>query len=139
MHTLLARPAYAAALGAVLVIAVALSVTLLSGGSGSVRQLQARVQHSSGRAELELRRGRGKLLVRGFPPPAPGHVYEVWLQRSDGRPAPTQTLFTVTGRGSADVGLPESLRGVRRILVTQEPAGGSVVSTHAPLIVAPVT
>jgi anti-sigma factor RsiW len=132
------RPVYAAAAGMLVVLAAVAAVAFLGGGSGATRTLQARVQGSPGRAVLQLSHGRSTLIVRQFPAPAPGHVYEVWLERAHGSPVPTQTLFSVTHGGAADVGLTESLTGVRQILVTQEPAGGSVVSTQRPLIVAPV-
>ena len=139
MSPLAGRPAYAAALGVLVAVAAALGVALLQGGSGGTRLLQARVQSPAGQAELQLSHGRGTLVVRHFPAPAPGHVYEVWLQRASGGPVPTRTLFSVTAHGAADIGLSDSLGGVSAILVTQEPAGGSVVSTQRPLIVAPVT
>lgn len=133
---LAARPAYAAALGVIVAVAAALAVALHRDGT---HVLQAKVDSSAGQAELQLSRGRGTLVVRHFPPPAPGHVYEVWLQRATGHPIPTRTLFSVTVGGAADIGLSGSLGGVRAVLVTEELAGGSVVSSHTPLIVAPVT
>ena len=38
----------------------------------------------------------------------------------------------------ADGGVPGDLHGVTKVLVTQEPAGGSLVPTSAPVIVAPL-
>jgi hypothetical protein len=60
----------------------------------------------------------------------------VWLKRGAAAPAPTPTLFSVTRAGAADVGVAGSLRGVTEVLVTPEPAGGSLVPTHTPVIVA---
>ena len=50
-------------------------------------------------------------------------------------PAPS-TLFAVTSRGTADLGLPGGLTGVTRVLVTLEPAAGSRAPTTRPVIVA---
>ena len=48
-------------------------------------------------------------------------------------------LFTVNAAGSADVPVRADLRGVRELLVTEEPAGGSQVPTSPPVIVAPAS
>jgi hypothetical protein len=63
----------------------------------------------------------------------------MWVQRGSAPPTPTGTLFSVNRAGSAAVGVPGSLHGVSRVMVTQEPAGGTLAPTSAPLIVAPVT
>jgi hypothetical protein len=70
-----------------------------------------------------------------MPQTAPDKVYEVWVKRS-GAPQPTDALFTVTGSGSATVGVPGSLGGVKEVMVTAEPLGGSKAPTSAPVIVA---
>jgi hypothetical protein len=62
-------------------------------------------------------------------------VYEVWIKRS-GAPQPTDALFTVTAQGDATVGVPGSLDGVKVIMVTSEPLGGSRVPTTSPVIIA---
>jgi hypothetical protein len=96
------------------------------------------IQASVGSAELRLTGNRGELIVHHLPAPAPGRIYEVWLQRGRRTPSPTSALFSVTAAGTGDVDVPGSLRGVNRVLVTQEPAGGSRVPSRAPVIVAPV-
>ena len=63
-----------------------------------------------------------------------GEIYELWLDRPGSPPQPTDALFTVTGAGSADVQIPDSLRGVRSVLVTAEPLGGSSSPTSAPVL-----
>ena len=75
-----------------------------------------------------------------MPQSAPGHVYEVWLKRSaSGKALPTDALFTVAAGGAASVGVPGSVDGVREIMVTSEPLGGSRVPTLPVLIVARVS
>jgi hypothetical protein len=70
-----------------------------------------------------------------MPQSPPNHVYEVWIKRG-GAPQPTDALFTVSSAGNATVGVPGSVAGVKEILVTAEPTGGSKVPTSTPVIVA---
>ena len=62
-----------------------------------------------------------------------------WTTRSPRPPAPTGTLFSVNAGGRATVGVPGSVNGLSAVMVTQEPAGGTLAPTSAPVIVAPVT
>jgi len=133
--SLIPRPALAAAsLAAAAVIAIVVIATA-SGGSGA-RLLNASVVGLPGSAQVRVAHGRAELIVRDFPSPPAGHIYEVWLERGSAPPAPTNTLFSVNSAGTADVGVSGSLRGVSAVLVTPEPNGGSPVPTHAPVIVA---
>jgi anti-sigma-K factor RskA len=134
-----AMPRAAAAIGVAVAAAVAVigGVELSSGGSGS-RVIQARVIGIPGTAQLRLSGGHAELIVRHLAPPPAGRIYEVWLQRR-GALSPTRALFSVTANGAGDVGVPGALRGVSAVLVTQEPDGGSLVPTHAPVIVARLT
>lgn len=133
--------------GAALATAVAVGIasvvlaitTLVSGGSGGVRVLQARVIDSAGSAQMRLADGRAELIVRHLPAPAVGHIYEVWLKHSGRAPEPTRVLFGVTGQGAGDIGVPGGLKGVAEILVTEEPAGGSLIPTRQPVIIARLT
>ena len=128
------RPAVALGLLLVVIVAGLGGLELASTGGPGTRVIQASV----GSAELRLTGNRGELIVHHLPAPAPGRIYEVWLQRGRRTPSPTSALFSVTAAGTGDVDVPGSLRGVNRVLVTQEPAGGSRVPSRAPVIVAPV-
>ncbi len=130
------RPALAwgGAFAAVVIIAVVLVVALSSGGS-SPRTIEA----STGNAELQITSGRGDLIVHRLPQLPAGRIYEMWVQRGSATPTPTGTLFGVRPNGSAAVGVPGSLSGISAVLVTQEPAGGTLAPTSAPVIVAHVT
>lgn len=77
-----------------------------------------------------------KLVVAGLPAPPEGRIYQVWLDRGNGTaPEATEALFSVrNGRASVDV--PGDLKGVRQVLVTDEPVGGSEVPTRRPIIAA---
>lgn len=127
-----------AAVLAVLVLAVAaVGVAIFaSGPQHGPRVIDASVVPAVGTAQVRISGGHGRLIVRDMPAPPTGRVYEVWLKRGNAAPAPTPALFGVTADGSADVDVPGDLSNVSQVLVTQEPAGGSRVSTHPPLIVA---
>jgi anti-sigma-K factor RskA len=132
------RPALAGASAAAVVVALLVAV-LSGGGSSSTRVIHAEVLAPRATATVSLRDGRAELDVSGMPQPTSGRVYEVWLERS-GAPQPTDALFTVSGHGGdASVGVPGSVSGVTRILVTSEPLGGSSVPTRSPVIVARVS
>jgi hypothetical protein len=126
--------AWAGGLAAV-VVAVIVAVALSSGGSSGTRVIQASV----GSAQLRIAGGRADLIVHRLPPPPTGRIYEMWVQRGKSQPVPTGTLFSTTASGTASVGVPGGLHGVTAVMVTQERAGGSLVPTSAPVIVARVT
>ncbi len=126
------------AAGLALVVAAFCGLWLASASSPGTRVIQAQVT-GSGTAQLSVRGGHGQLVVHRFSPPPAGQIYEVWLKRGARPPAPTNALFSVTAAGDGDVEVPGSLRGVKRVLVTPEPAGGSRVPTHAPVITANLT
>jgi hypothetical protein len=116
-------------------LAILGGVELSSGGS-SVRVIRASVIGVPGSAQLRIAGGHAELIVSHLPPPPTGRIYEVWLKRGARAPSPTRALFSVTSSGAADVGVPADLNGVSAIMVTPEPAGGSLVPTHVPVIVA---
>lgn len=133
------RPALAGGALVLVALAIAGGLALAPGGASGVRVIQAKVTGSPGSAELRLTGGHADLIVNHLPPPPAGRIYEVWLKRGDRAPSPTSALFGVNAAGKADVGVPGSLHGVSLVMVTQEPAEGSDVPTHAPVIVAQLT
>ena len=130
-----ARPARRLAGAIAVAAAVALAVVLATGGSGTTRVIRAQVSAPGARGALQVRSGRALLSLSGMPQAGRGRVYEVWLERA-GVPQPTDALFAVTASGSATVAVPGSLAGVREVLVTSEPSGGSAHPTRAPAVVA---
>lgn len=131
------RPPAARLSGALLVTALVavLALAVLSGGGASgPRLLRGEVTNSGGTAQLRVSDDHASLIVRHFPPPPVGRIYEVWLKRPGARPAPTTVLFSVNATGAADVGVPGAMSGLSEVLVTQEPAGGSLVPTRPPVI-----
>jgi Anti-sigma-K factor rskA len=135
-------PRPAVALGAAVALGCGVTAVglALSAGPIHARVLDAQVLGAPGTARLRLADDHAELILRGMPQPPAGRIYEVWLQRRPGgAPQPTTALFSVTAGGDGDVDVPGSLRGVRRILVTREPVGGSRTPTTSPIVVAALT
>jgi hypothetical protein len=101
---------------------------------GGPEKITAQVQ-SGGRATLEVQDGRGRLVASRLPDPPAGRVYQVWLDKGGKAPEPTDVLFTTSRDGSASADVP-SLDGVKRVMVTDEPAGGSRTPTGKVLLTA---
>lgn len=122
------------ALATALVVAGLAIAGAFSGGNGS-RTIAAQVTVPGASAALRVQDGRGQLIVAHMTQPPAGRIYEVWLQRPGQAPQPTTALFGVTHSGGADVVVPGTLKGVQRVLVTDEPLGGSLKPTRTPVIV----
>jgi hypothetical protein len=122
--------------GVALVLAVAFVAVLAVDRSSPTRGAAstAKVDHTAARASLQHTGSYTELIVSGMPEPPVGEVYEVWLDRANGPPQPTDALFTVTHAGNGSVDVPGSLRGVRAVTVTSEPLGGSSSPTSAPVL-----
>jgi hypothetical protein len=132
------RPNLAAAALAVAVVVLAVVALVPSGGGGGTRVIHAEVLVPRASASLSVSDGRAQMSIVGMPQSGAGRVYEVWTRRS-GSPQPTDALFTVTAGGDATVAVPGSVAGVREVLVTSEPLGGSRVPTRMPVIVARIS
>lgn len=121
------------ALAACVAVAVAIAVSVNS--TSPERVTEAQVQNLPGaHASLHQVDNRAELVVSGMPEPPLGKVYEVWLRRGSATVAPTDALFSVTSRGSGSVAVPGNLHGVREVLVTSEPQGGSAHPTSTPVL-----
>jgi len=131
------RPMLASAALAVAVAAIA-AIAVFSGGGGGTRVIRAEVTPHGASASLRVSGDHAQLDISGLPQTPAQRVYEVWVKRSGG-PQPTDALFTVTAHGDATVGVPGSVHGVKVVMVTSEPLGGSRVPTSAPVIVAHVS
>jgi anti-sigma-K factor RskA len=132
--------ALATALAAAAAVAVLAIAGVFSGGTAGQHTIRGQVRGTPGASvSLQVQGGRGELVLENMAPPAAGRIYEVWLQRAAGGPDPTDALFGVSHTGAAVVAVPGNLRGVRQVLVTSEPLGGSARPTRAPVIVVRVT
>jgi anti-sigma-K factor RskA len=136
--SLVPRPALAFGAAFAVALVAFVAVQLGSSSTTNARIIDAHVV-GRGTAQLRLSGGHAELVVHHFAAPPAGRIYEVWLQRGNGAPAPTTALFSVTDNGSGNVDVPGSLHGVSLVMVTPEPAGGSKVPTHTPVISAHLT
>jgi anti-sigma-K factor RskA len=134
LRRLLAVPRLQLAWGAAAVV-LALGVAIgWAATRTTTRVVSASVAVPGASARLVIPPGSGAILrVSGMPGPAPGRIYEMWLERG-GRTLPS-SLFSVGASGSGAAAIPGSLDGVTRVLVTSERAGGAARPTGAPLIV----
>jgi hypothetical protein len=85
--------------------------------------------------QMHVAGGDAKLVMAGLAAPPTGRIYQVWLDRGTGAPEPTEALFSVR-KGRAVVTVPGNLKGVKQVLVTDEPLGGSEAPTREPIIAA---
>ena len=132
------RPWPAAVLAASLLALGIGGGALLTGGAGEPAARSIACAQAPGGASCQMRIAgdSAKLVVAGLKAPPQGRIYQVWLDRDDGAaPEPTEALFSVR-KGRASVDVPGNLDGVRQILVTHEPLGGSEVPTRQPIIAA---
>ncbi len=90
-------------------------------------------------AQLEVEGDQAKLVARDLPAPPEGRVYEVWLMpEGSDTPEPTDVLFTPRSDGSAVAAIP-SVDGVRQVLISDEPRGGSDEPTGDILMAAEIS
>jgi anti-sigma-K factor RskA len=118
------------------IVALALGFVAAQALRGGPEKITAQVQ-SGGRATLEVQDGQGRLVAKNLPDPPRGRVYQVWLDKGGKTPEPTTVLFTTSRDGSAIADVP-TLDGVKRVMVTDEPNGGSRSPTGKVLLTASV-
>lgn len=118
-------------LAALAAVALAL-ILIIPGSSSGTRVYDASVGH----ARLVVSDGRAELVVAKLPIPVGGRTYEVWLLRS--HHATPAGLFVVGRSGTGRVTVPGDLSGITAVAVTQEPAGGTLAPTTAPVILTPI-
>jgi hypothetical protein len=127
-------------LPAVLAVAGLLAAGILGyaigdeGGAGTrtvaARSLEPRVAAVASVVES----GDAALLeVDRLPPLGRGRVYEVWLDRGK-RGIQPSSLFVVRRDGRGSAAIPDGLDGVRAVMVTEEPEGGSAQPSSMPLL-----
>jgi hypothetical protein len=131
------RPGFAPAVLAVAALIALLAVVLAGGGGTTTRSFRATVHPPGAAGVVTVSGTHAQLTLTGMPATERGRVYELWVKRG-GAPAPTDALFTVTSAGRATVGVPGSAAGVKAVLVTSEPLGGSRTPTRPPAIVASI-
>lgn len=135
----LASPRMGMALAAIVAVVVITGAVALPGAGPSSRVVTAQVIGQSGNAKLRITGGRAELIINRLAAPPPGKIYEVWLKRPGRPPAATKALFSVDRSGAGDVEVPGDLHGVSAMMVTAEPAGGSLTPTPPAVIRAQLT
>lgn len=127
-----------AATAAALALGVGVGAVVIGGGEGGgtdTRTLSADV--GRGTAWVEVSGDRAQLVVDNLAAPGEGKVYELWIQSGDAPPRPASedledAVFVVD---SGRVEIPTPLEPGDRVMVTEEPAGGSSVPTAEPVVV----
>ena len=119
-----------------LATAALIAVVLINPTGNSVQAIPARIASASPGASAVLHEvdDRGELVLSGMPQAPPGRTYEIWVRKASQPPMPTDALFTVSRLGNGTVDVPGSLGGVREVLVSAEPLGGSTRLTGPVLI-----
>ena len=141
-----ARPRWRLGRAQALVTALALAVGLLIGALALDTGPQAPTTHvtaaqlvsmpAGARGVLRQAGSHAELILTGVSQPPRGKIYELWLARAGAAPQATSALFGVTRAGNASVNVPGPLSGVRQVMVTAEPVGGSPHPTGPPVVVA---
>jgi hypothetical protein len=91
----------------------------------------------TGSASLAVTADHGDISLHHVVAPPRGEIYEVWLKRGKSMPTPAKArLFGVNAAGNASVKVDGSLSGVTKVLITAEPAGGTLHPTHRPVVTA---
>jgi anti-sigma-K factor RskA len=120
-------------------LGLAVAAAALVVGVGLPHARTRTIQASVGRAALRVDPGgHGELVVERLAPLPADRTYELWLVPGHGHPVPS-TLFGITARGTADLGVPRDLHGITRLLVTVEPRAGSLTPTSRAVIQLPLS
>jgi hypothetical protein len=117
-------------------VAAAVAIAINASPTTHERVTSAQVAANIGGAHASLRQtgSRAELVVSNMPQPPLGEIYEVWLGRASASPQPTDALFGVTNAGRGSVNVPGNLHGVKEVMVTHEPLGGSSHPTSSPVL-----
>ena len=136
------RPASALAAAALLAAGAAGGSVLFGGeGGGEAEDHLVTVDvrpelENAVAATLERHGDSATLHVQQMPKLDPDEVYEVWVQR--GGTMEPASVFVLRRDGTAAAAVPGPLAGVKAVLVTREPRGGSQQPTSPPLLRAPL-
>ncbi len=128
------RPLTALA-AACVVLVVGIGVGIGVTGSDDARTVASNSAPPGVEASLRIEEDDGKLTLQGMDAPPAGKVMQVWLVHGeDGKPEPTDALFRPNRDGDASVAVPGDMEGVTRVMVSEEPEGGSPSPTTAPAV-----
>lgn len=120
------RPALAGFAVVLLVVAGVVGYSLRGGDGVDSRTVEAIAAKpdASASGTVEVRGDSGTLSVENMPPAGDGEVYQAWLVR-DGKVEPS-SVFVLSSNGSGRAAIDHGLEGAERLMITQEPEGGSI-------------
>jgi anti-sigma-K factor RskA len=122
-----------APVAAALLIVGALIGSQLGGGTKDV-------QFDRAGATLKIDGDQATLVAENLPAPPAGRVYEVWVLPEGAKtPKPTDALFVPRGDGSAEAAIPGDASDLAKVMVTDEPRGGSDTPTGELLMAADIS
>jgi anti-sigma-K factor RskA len=117
----------------VLVVAAVTAYAIGSGDSGGANTTTVVKGHSPGVvAEVVSDGGSGTLHLANLHQLPSNKVLQAWVER-DGRVVSAKTLFVPNQDGTASATI-DDMEGVKTVMVTAEPRGGSVQPTSAPIV-----
>ena len=117
----------------VLVVAAVAAYAIGSGDSGGGNTTTVVAGHSPGVvAEVVRDGGSGTLHLTNLHQLPSDKVLQAWVER-DGRVVSAKTLFVPNQDGTASATI-DDMEGVKVVMVTAEPRGGSVQPTSAPIV-----
>jgi anti-sigma-K factor RskA len=117
----------------VLVVAAVGAYAIGSGDSGGGNSTTVVVGHSPGViAEVVREGGTGTLHLTNLHQLPSDKVLQAWVEK-EGRVVSAKTLFVPNQDGTASATI-DDMKGVRTVMVTAEPRGGSVQPTSAPIV-----
>jgi hypothetical protein len=130
------RAALAGLTALVLLAVGGLGGALLVDEDPEVRSVRAQVEPPGSTVVLRIQGDRGVLVGRGMPRLPEGDVYQVWVlpDGPNAQPVATEAVFLARPDGMAQVAVPNSLDGVRQVLVTPEPTPGATVPSVEPVV-----
>ena len=118
----------------VLVVGIGIGIGVTGGGGEDGREYEGTAP-AGVEASLRIEKDDGKLTLQGMDAPPAGKVMQVWLVHGqNGKPEPTDALFRPNRDGNASVAVPGEMDGVTRVMVSEEPEGGSQSPTTAPSV-----
>jgi anti-sigma-K factor RskA len=81
-------------------------------------------------AHVQVKGDQMTFVAQNMDAPPEGRVYEMWVvPKGESAPKPTNVLFVPRGDGSAEAAIPGSASDVGKVLVSDEPPGGSETPT----------
>jgi hypothetical protein len=133
---LMLRPAVAVGIAGVMAAAVGVYLVGNSDQAPASSTVAFRATPIEPGAKAKIVRSADTAVVRveKLPVQRPGHVYELWLRRGGNDQLEPSSLFVVGRDGRGSAGIPGGLEGVREVLATLEPQGGSARPTAQPVL-----